>query len=163
MHSRTKLTDAISHGFHICRGADDGKAICQPRNSRPLVTHGVQSGEVGVDSGVGVVPPDRPARMQIEIATTDSSRMSVRRRFVMRCRDRFYRQGADRSLPPGQDVSTASSPGPVVAGHLSPPRGRPFPDRAGERRSVSFAGRETPADRLGHRRVARASSTYRQC
>jgi alkaline phosphatase D len=39
---------------------------------RPLVSHGVQSGDVSIDSGVIWARADRPARMQVEIATTDS-------------------------------------------------------------------------------------------
>ena len=39
---------------------------------RPLITHGLQSGDIGVDFGVVWARSDRPARMQIEIATTDS-------------------------------------------------------------------------------------------
>src|SRR5437870_1758681 len=35
---------------------------------RPLITHGLQSGDIGVDSGVVWARSDRPARMQIEIA-----------------------------------------------------------------------------------------------
>src|SRR5262245_32682942 len=40
--------------------------------SRPLVTHGVQSGDVSTDSGMVWARTDRPARMLIEAATTDS-------------------------------------------------------------------------------------------
>ncbi|HEY3147466.1 MAG TPA: PhoD-like phosphatase N-terminal domain-containing protein, partial [Dongiaceae bacterium] len=39
---------------------------------RPLVTHGIQSGDVSIDSGVVWARADRPARMLVEIATTDS-------------------------------------------------------------------------------------------
>jgi alkaline phosphatase D len=39
---------------------------------RPVVTHGVQSGDVSTNSGVVWARADRPARMQVEIATTDS-------------------------------------------------------------------------------------------
>src|SRR5262245_28306177 len=39
---------------------------------RPIVTHGVQSGDVSTSSGVVWARADRPARMQVEIATTDS-------------------------------------------------------------------------------------------
>src|SRR2546430_15450642 len=39
---------------------------------RPLITHGVQSGEIGFDSGVVWSRSDRSARMQIEIAPTDT-------------------------------------------------------------------------------------------
>src|ERR1039457_5225492 len=40
--------------------------------SRPLITHGVQSGDVSVDSGVVWARADRPARMRVEISTTES-------------------------------------------------------------------------------------------
>ena len=39
---------------------------------RPLVTHGVQSGDISTDSGMVWARTDRPARMLIEAATTDS-------------------------------------------------------------------------------------------
>lgn len=39
---------------------------------RPSISHGVQSGDVSVDSGVVWARADRPSRMRIEIATTDS-------------------------------------------------------------------------------------------
>jgi alkaline phosphatase D len=41
-------------------------------NDRPLITHGVQSGDVSVDSGVIWARADRPSRMLVEIATTDT-------------------------------------------------------------------------------------------
>src|SRR5262249_33659950 len=39
---------------------------------RPLVTHGVQSGDISTDSGMVRARTDRPARMLIEAAPTDS-------------------------------------------------------------------------------------------
>src|ERR1700753_307978 len=39
---------------------------------RPLVTHGVQSGDVGVDGGVVWARADRPSQMMVEVATTES-------------------------------------------------------------------------------------------
>src|SRR5438093_401351 len=39
---------------------------------RPQATHGVQSGDVSTNSGVVWARADRPARMQVEIATTAS-------------------------------------------------------------------------------------------
>src|SRR5919198_5717360 len=41
-------------------------------NDRPVITHGVQSGDVSVDSGVVWARADRPSRMLVEVATTDS-------------------------------------------------------------------------------------------
>ena len=39
---------------------------------RPLITHGIQSGDVSIDSGVVWARTDRPARMLVETATTES-------------------------------------------------------------------------------------------
>jgi len=39
---------------------------------RPVVSHGVQSGDVGVDGGVVWARADRPAQMMVEVATTES-------------------------------------------------------------------------------------------
>src|SRR5439155_5171301 len=39
---------------------------------RPLITHGIQSGDVSIDSGVVWARADKPSRMQVEVATTDS-------------------------------------------------------------------------------------------
>src|SRR3977135_804655 len=39
---------------------------------RPVITHGVQSGDVGVDGGVVWARADRPAQMMVEVATTES-------------------------------------------------------------------------------------------
>ena len=47
-------------------------------NDRPLITHGIQSGDVSVDSGVIWARADRPSRMLVEIATTDSFRDAPR-------------------------------------------------------------------------------------
>ncbi|WP_284735672.1 alkaline phosphatase D family protein [Dongia deserti] len=42
--------------------------------SRPVVTHGLQAGDVGVDHGVIWARADRPARAIIEVATTEGFR-----------------------------------------------------------------------------------------
>jgi alkaline phosphatase D len=39
---------------------------------RPLITHGVQSGDVSMDSGMVWARADRPSRMTIEVSTTES-------------------------------------------------------------------------------------------
>jgi alkaline phosphatase D len=39
---------------------------------RPVVSHGVQSGDIGLDSGMIWSRADRPAQMMVEIATTES-------------------------------------------------------------------------------------------
>jgi phosphodiesterase/alkaline phosphatase D-like protein len=49
-----------------------GKPYLSRAADRPLITHGVQSGDVSVDSGMVWARADRPARMLVEVATTDS-------------------------------------------------------------------------------------------
>ena len=39
---------------------------------RPIVSHGVQSGDVGADGGVVWARADRPAQMMVEVSTTES-------------------------------------------------------------------------------------------
>src|SRR5262249_18038147 len=39
---------------------------------RPMITHGVQSGDVGADGGVIWSRADRPSQMLVEVATTES-------------------------------------------------------------------------------------------
>src|ERR1700754_2225610 len=46
---------------HLSRAAD-----------RPLVTHGVQSGDVSADGGVVWARADRPSQMRVDVATTES-------------------------------------------------------------------------------------------
>src|SRR5438445_11921452 len=41
---------------------------------RPVITHGVQSGDVGADGGVVWARADRPSQMMVEVATTESFR-----------------------------------------------------------------------------------------
>ena len=53
-------------------GPVSGPAIAQ--SHRPLVTHGVQSGDVGPTSGMVWARSDRPARMMVEYATTEGFR-----------------------------------------------------------------------------------------
>src|SRR6516164_773792 len=50
---------------HVSRAAD-----------RPIITHGVQSGDVGTDGGVVWARADRPSQMMVEVATTESFKNS---------------------------------------------------------------------------------------
>ena len=66
--SRRKLlssTAALGAGIiampYLSRAAD-----------RPVITHGVQSGDVGADGGVVWARADRPAQMMVEVATSES-------------------------------------------------------------------------------------------
>src|SRR5262245_43263517 len=76
---------------------------------RPLITHGVQSGDVSVDSAVIWARADRPARMWAEAATSDSLKTMERAVFVDALPESdFTAKALIESLPAGQDISIAS-------------------------------------------------------
>jgi alkaline phosphatase D len=106
---------------------------------RPLITHGVQSGDVTVDSGVVWARADRPARMLVEIAATESFKHIRHAVFVDALPESdFTAKALVECLPSGQeifyrlrfqDLDCAAFGEPVVG------RFRTAPDDA---RSVSF-------------------------
>ena len=101
----TMRTSALTRRRFLAAGVSStalaAVGIAKPALSRaadrPLITHGVQSGDVSTDAGIVWARADRPSRMLVEVATTDSFRDRSRRR-LRRCSagDRFHRQGADR-------------------------------------------------------------------
>ena len=108
---------------------------------RPAISHGVQSGDVSLDSGVVWARADRPARLTFDIATSDSFKTSAALGDA-RCaaRERLCREGADRRLargpghllPRAQSLDLAHS---TVAGE---PIGGRFRTAPADRRSISF-------------------------
>src|SRR5262245_7665102 len=71
---------------------------------RPLITHGVQSGDVSLDSAVIWARTDRPARMLAEVSTTDSFKTIARAVFVDALPDTDFTANAlIDGLPAGQD------------------------------------------------------------
>jgi alkaline phosphatase D len=107
---------------------------------RPLITHGVQSGDVSVDSGVVWARTDRPARMLVEVSTTESFKTIRDATFVDALPETdFTAKALLDNLPGGQDIfyrirfQDHSSPtifGEPQVGH--------FRTAPSERRSVSF-------------------------
>jgi len=72
---------------------------------RPLITHGVQSGDVSIDSGVVWARTDRLARMLVEVATSDSFINVVSAASVDALPQAdFTAKALIEGLPPGQDV-----------------------------------------------------------
>ena len=104
---------------------------------RPVITHGVQSGRRVVDSD-GVARTDRPARMLIEVSTTDSFKDIRHTAFVdalpesdFTAKARSGRRRARHLLPLAlQDLSS-----PKITWRAD---GRRFRTAPSERRSVSF-------------------------
>jgi alkaline phosphatase D len=106
---------------------------------RPLISHGVQSGDVSVDSGVVWARADRPARMQVETATTDSFK-DARGVFVDALPETdFTAKALIEDLPAGQDIfyriRFQDISDPNVLGEPMVGRFRTAP---ADRRSVSF-------------------------
>jgi alkaline phosphatase D len=107
---------------------------------RPQITHGIQSGDVMADSGVVWARTDRPARMQIEFATTDSFKDVHSGPFVDALPESdFTAKAMIENLPSGQDifyrVRFQDLASPTILGEPAVGRFRTAP---GDRRSISF-------------------------
>ncbi len=119
-------------------------AIAKPYLSfaadRPTITHGIQSGDVSTDSGVVWARADRPARMLVEAATTESFKdiLSAVEIDVLPETDLTGKVLLE-DLPAGQDIfyriAFRNLASPTIIGE--PQVGR-FRTAASERRSVSF-------------------------
>src|SRR5262249_17496699 len=119
-------------------------ALAKPSISRaadrPIITHGIQSGDVSVDSGVVWARTDRPARMLVEAATTDSFKniLSAVEIDVLPETD-FTGKVLLEELPAGQDIfyriAFRNLASPTITGE---PRIGRFRTAPIERRSLSF-------------------------
>ena len=123
----------------------DRRGIARPYVSRaadrPLITHGIQSGDVSADSAMVWARADRPSRMQVEVATTDSFK-TIHSGDLRRCaagRATSPPRRCSKDCRRGRTFSTASGlpifPTPTVLGE--PMTGR-FRTAPADRRSVSF-------------------------
>ena len=107
---------------------------------RPTITHGVQSGDVSVDSAVVWARADRPSRMQVEISTTDSFNVIHQGAYVDALPESdFTAKALIDGLPAGQeifyrirfqDLATPSIVGEPIVGR--------FRSAPSDRRSISF-------------------------
>lgn len=107
---------------------------------RPVITHGVQSGDVSVDAGMVWARSDRPSRMMVEISTTDSFKTIHGGVFVdVLPESDFTAKALLEGLPAGQDifyrVTFADLSLPTV---VSEPAVGRFRTASADRRSVSF-------------------------
>ena len=107
---------------------------------RPVISHGLQSGDVSVDSGVVWARADRPSRLTFEISTSDSFRTLLRAVNVDALPESdFAVKALIDGLPAGQDIFyrvTASDLGAGMA-KGEPMVGR-FRTAPADRRSLSF-------------------------
>lgn len=73
--------------------------------ARPVITHGVQSGDAGVSSGLVWSRCNRPARMIVDVSTTDTFRDARRLAGPVATEETDYTARLELSgLPPGQHI-----------------------------------------------------------
>ena len=109
-------------------------------NDRPLVSHGVQSGDVAADSGMVWARADRPARMLVEWSTTDSFKDAHKVAYVDALPESdFTAKLLLEELPAGQDIfyriAFQDLASPTIVGE--PVVGR-FRTAPADRRSITF-------------------------
>src|SRR6266568_4429630 len=107
---------------------------------RPVITHGIQSGDVSLDPAVIWARADRPARMLAEVATSDSFKSIERAVFVDALPESdFTAKALIDGLPAGQDIfyriSFQDLAFPTIVGEPMTGRFRTAPR---DRRSISF-------------------------
>jgi alkaline phosphatase D len=142
MIERTKPTRR--HFLAGAAASAAGGLIARPFVSRaaerPIITHGLQTGDVSLDSGVVWARVDRPARVAFELATTDSFRHIVKSITLDALPETdFAVKALIDGLPSGQQMFYR-----VTAADLATPtlRGEPmigrFRTAPADRRSISF-------------------------
>ncbi len=109
-------------------------------SDRPIITHGIQSGDVSVDSGIVWARADRAARMLVEVATTDGFKTIRGAVYVDALPETdFTAKARIEGLPPGQDIfyriRFQDHSSPTILGEPQVGRFRTAPS---ERRSLSF-------------------------
>ena len=108
---------------------------------RPRITHGIQSGDISLDGGIVWARADRPSRMLVEAATTESFRNIIATASIdASAQSDFTAKALLDGLPAGQDifyrVAFADIGSPAIVGEHQVGRFRTAPDN---QRSVSFA------------------------
>src|SRR5436189_4059869 len=72
---------------------------------RPLISHGVQSGDVGADGGVVWARADRPSQMMVEVSTTESfAKVRALPPIAALPESDFTAKMLLENLPAGQDI-----------------------------------------------------------
>jgi alkaline phosphatase D len=130
-------TASTSVAFTTCGGIARPSLSLAP--DRPQITHGVQSGDVSVNSGVVWARADRPSRLLVEIATTDTFRDVQKVVFVDALPESdFTAKALIEDLPPGQDIFYRLSFQDLSTAVFSEPHAGHFRTPANDRRSISF-------------------------
>ncbi len=136
---RRFLTTAASSAAITAAGGIAKPSISHVAD-RPAITHGIQSGDVSIDSGVVWARADRPSRMLVETATTDSFK-NIRSAVTVDAlaETDFTAKVLLEGLPAGQDIfyriRFEDHSFPMITSEPQIGRFRTAPN---ERRTVSF-------------------------
>lgn len=136
----------IMNRRQILRGtAATGLVLATPAisyaSSRPVITHGVQSGDVDASSGMIWARADRPAKTFVEVATTESFKNATRLAPLDVLPDGdFAMKRLLADLPSDQDIFYRVSFADLTGGHaMSEPVTGRFRTAPSSRRNVRFA------------------------
>ncbi|HKY85855.1 MAG TPA: alkaline phosphatase D family protein [Pseudorhodoplanes sp.] len=136
---RRLLTSAASSAALTMLGGI-AKPYLSRAADRPRITHGIQSGDVSIDSGIVWARTDRPARMLVEVATSDRF-TDIRGAVAINAlpESDFTARALIEDLPAGQDIfyriRFEDLAEPTIVGEAQVGRFRIAPD---DRRPVSF-------------------------
>src|SRR6516165_11493689 len=70
--SRRRLIMTAASSLALTAAGGIGRPYLSRAADRPLITHGIQSGDVSDGEAVVWARADRPARMRVEVSSTDS-------------------------------------------------------------------------------------------
>src|SRR6266536_3494807 len=138
--SRRRFLTTAAASTAVSAVSGIGKPYLSRAADRPLITHGIQSGDVSTDSAVIWARADRPARMLAEAPTLDSLKTIERAVFVDALPESdFTVKALIDGLPAGQDIfyriSFQDLASPTIVGEPMTGRFRTAPS---DQRSVSF-------------------------
>src|SRR6516165_485049 len=138
--SRRRLITTAASSLALSAVGGIARPYLSRAADRPLITHGIQSGDVSADSGIVWARADRPARMLVEVATTDSFKDVRHGAFVDALPESdFTAKALIEGLPAGQDIfyriRFQDLASPTVVGE--PVVGR-FRTAPADRRAISF-------------------------
>jgi alkaline phosphatase D len=138
--TRRRFLTTMASSAAITAAGGVARPFISRADDRPLITHGIQSGDVSLDSGMVWSRADRPARMLVEVATSDSFKTIRNAVYVDALPETdFTAKALIEGLPAGQDIfyriRFQDHSFPTL---LSEPQFGRFRTAPSERRSVSF-------------------------
>jgi alkaline phosphatase D len=137
--TRRRFLTSVASSVAITAAGSIARPYASRAADRPLITHGIQSGDVSIGSAMLWARADRPSRMRVEVATTDtfSNIRGVTFADALPETD-FTAKALIEDLPPGQDVFYRIQFEDLSFPILSEAQVGHFRTAPNERRNVSF-------------------------